>query len=350
MQVARTMKAAVLHAIGQPLTVEEVPLPECAADEVLVATRTCGICRTDLHIQDGLAYVPSLPHIPGHEPAGIIAAVGADVRGATLGERVVPHLFVSRRECTFTRRGQHAQALHTTGILGVTLPGGFAEYFVVPAANLIRLPDNVPFDIGGLTSCALITAVHASRQVRLEVGELAVVIGAGGIGLVLVQLLSAAGVRVVALSRSAESRRLAAAAGALETFALEEENLIERIGNLAGESCDGASAIFETVGTARTMALAAHAAARGGSIVVIGEEPEFPAIDTVTIAQRELRIIGSRNGGRQDAFDALDLVARGVLQPVVAAHFDLSEINEALALVRSRQAHGRVIVNITRSD
>src|SRR5580704_2776519 len=88
------MKAAVLKKIGSPLSVEEVPIPSIGADEVLIETRTCGICRTELHIQDGLAYVPSLPHIPGHEPAGIVAAVGANVRGFTPGQAVVPHLFV----------------------------------------------------------------------------------------------------------------------------------------------------------------------------------------------------------------------------------------------------------------
>jgi D-arabinose 1-dehydrogenase-like Zn-dependent alcohol dehydrogenase len=350
MPIASTMKAAVLDKIHEPLVIQDVPVPQFGFDEVLVATRTCGICRTDLHIQDGLAYVPSLPHIPGHEPAGVVAAVGANVHGIAVGDRVVQHLFVRRRECSFTRRGQHAQALHTTGILGVTLPGGFAEYFVVPAANVIPLPDEVPFDVGGLTSCALITAVHAYRQVHFEVGDLAFVVGTGGIGLVLVQLLVAAGVRVVGVSRSAESRRLATAAGATDAIPLDDPNLGQRAGELSGAAGDGAAVVFETVGTARTMALAAQVARRGGSIVVIGEEAEFPAIDTITIAQRELRIIGSRNGGRQDAFDALALVARGVLRPVVAAHFDLAEINEALALVRAGHAHGRVIVNITRNN
>jgi D-arabinose 1-dehydrogenase-like Zn-dependent alcohol dehydrogenase len=350
MPLARTMRAAVLREISQPLLIEDVPMPEFGADEVLVATRTCGICRTDLHIQDGLAYVPALPHIPGHEPAGVVAAVGANVRGVAVGDRVVPHLFVSHRECRYSRSGQHAQALHATGILGVTLPGGFAEYFALPAANVIPLPNEVPFDVGGLASCALVTAVHAYRQVHLGVGELAVVVGAGGIGLVLVQLLSASGVRVVGVSRSPDSLRLATAAGAVEAIALDDANLAARIRALAGESHDGAAAIFETVGNARTMALSARMAARGGSIVVIGEEPEFPAIDTITIAQRELRIIGSRNGGRQDAVDALDLVARGVLRPVIAARFDLTEINEALALLRGGQAHGRVIIQVARSD
>src|SRR5262245_58855018 len=95
------MKAAVLKKIGSPLSVEEVPTPSIGADEVLIETRTCGICRTDLHIQDGLAYVPGLPHIPGHEPAGVVVDMGRDVSGIRVGQRVVPHLFVRSAECRY---------------------------------------------------------------------------------------------------------------------------------------------------------------------------------------------------------------------------------------------------------
>ena len=81
------MKAAVLHEIGQPFRIEDVPVPEIGAEDVLIETRSCGICRTDLHIQDGLAYVPSLPHVPGHEPAGVVSAVGERVQGISVGDR-----------------------------------------------------------------------------------------------------------------------------------------------------------------------------------------------------------------------------------------------------------------------
>src|SRR5436190_2186947 len=129
------MRAAVLREIGKPLCIEDVLEPVLAPDEVLIQTRTCGICRTDLHIQDGLAYVPRLPHIPGHEPAGVVVAVGSDVAkmsGPNVGQAVVPHLFVLDRMCRYTRSGQQAQATHLRGIIGVSLPGGFAEYFKAP--------------------------------------------------------------------------------------------------------------------------------------------------------------------------------------------------------------------------
>jgi D-arabinose 1-dehydrogenase-like Zn-dependent alcohol dehydrogenase len=338
------MRAAVLKEIGKPLAVEEVPEPVLAPDEVLVATRTCGICRTDLHIQDGLAYVPRLPHIPGHEPAGVVAAVGDDVSELKVGQAVVPHLFVFDHDCCYTRAGQHAQATHLRGIIGVTLPGGFAEYFKAPARNLLPLPEGVPFDIGGLTSCAVITAVHAYRKAALGPLETAAVVGAGGIGLILVQLLRAAGVRPAAVDLSAARLEQARAAGAERTVLLDHPTAVEQVRASGGGGKEGVDCVFELVGRAATMAFAVAIAARGGRIVVIGEEAEFPAIDTIPLAQRELHIVGSRNGGLQDAVDALELLARGVLRPPVAGHFPLQRINEALSFVRSGQAQGRVII------
>jgi propanol-preferring alcohol dehydrogenase len=368
------MKAAVLHELGQPFTIEDVPMPLVGPDEVLVQTRTCGICRTDLHIQDGLAYVPALPHIPGHEPAGVVAEVGKEVTGVTVGQRVVPHLFVARAECRYTRAGQHAQATHLQGILGVTLAGGFAEYFKVPARNLLVLPPEVPFDAGGLASCAVITAVHAFRKAALQMGDTAVVQGAGGIGLILVQLLKAAGVRVVAVDSNEAGRQQALRAGAELALGpnpkseirnpkqiqmtkqekypgsdLENSDLdiVSDFGfRILDFSSGGVDAVFELVGRAATMQAAAGYVRRCGQIIVIGEEPEFPAIDTIHIAQKELRIYGSRNGGMQDAQDALELMARGVIRPVIAARFPLERFNEGLAHVRRGEAPGRVVVTI----
>ena len=341
------MKAAVLREIGQPLVVTDVPIPDIGELDVLVKVHTCGICRTDIHIQDGLAYVPALPHIPGHEPAGVIAKTGAGVKGFAVGQRVVPHLFVASGDCRFTRAGQHAQAQSLHGIIGVTLPGGFAEYVRVPARNLLALPNSVPFDIGGLTSCAVITAVHAFRKVDLGENNLAVVVGAGGIGLMLIQLLTGAGVRTIAVSRSAKSLELARQAGAVLALPIDAPETTRRIRDLARDDKDGADCVFEMVGLASTMKAAAEYVMRCGTILVVGEEPEFPAIDTIQIAQRELQIIGSRNGGLQDAQDAIDFLARRAIRPLIAAKFPLERINEALDVVRRGHAHGRVIVELS---
>lgn len=340
------MKAALLERVGEPLVVREVPIPEIGPGEVLVETRTCGLCRTDLHIQDGLAYIPSLPHIPGHEPAGVVAAVGESVSGLTVGQRVVPHLFMADRDCAFIRAGRHAQALHLTGIIGVTAPGGFAEYFKAPARNLLVLPDNVPFDAGGLTSCAVITAVHAYRRAGLQVNDSAVVLGAGGIGQILIQILVAAGVQTVAVSRSVESLKLAEGNRAALTVPLGAADAAQQVRAFAGSEYDGVQCVFDLVGTSQTMEAAASFVRRGGRIVVIGEEPEYPAIDTIQIAQRELEIIGSRNGSLQDASDSLAMMSAGIIRPPIAQRFHLEEINDALALLRSGRARGRIVITV----
>jgi propanol-preferring alcohol dehydrogenase len=340
------VKAAVLRAIGEPLIIADLPRPEVGPGEVLVQVHSCGICRTDLHIQDGLAYVPALPHVPGHEPAGIVVEVGPDVDSPSVGDRVVPHLFVRSAGCRYTRSGQDAQATHLKGILGVTLPGGFAEFLKVPAANTMTLPDEVPFEIGGLTTCAVVTAIHAFRKSELRSGDTAIVLGAGGIGLILVQLLKAAGIRVLALDREAASRTAALEAGANAARPIDETTT-DAARSFSGADGHGVDAVFELVGRTATMAVAASCARRGGTLIVIGEEAEPIGLDTIQIAQRELRIIGSRNGGMQDAFEAIEAMARGVVQPRIAATYPLDQINEAFARVRGGKACGRVVIRIS---
>ncbi|MBM3845431.1 MAG: zinc-binding dehydrogenase [Verrucomicrobia bacterium] len=338
------MKAAVLHAIRTPFRIEEVPVPTLGPDDVLVETHTCGICRTDLHIQDGLAYVPRLPHVPGHEPAGVVAAVGERVEGIRVGQRVVPHLFLTCGRCSYCRTGQDAQCSDLGGVLGVTAPGGFAAFFRSPARNLLPLPDKVSFEAGGLVSCAVITALHAFRRARVTANEVAVVLGAGGIGQILVQLLRSAGARVVVVSRSVASLDAVRQDGAALALALNAPDVIEQVRSF-GDG-EGAHCVFECVGVAATMKTAARMARCGGRIVVIGEEPEFPAIDTIQIAQRELEIIGSRNGSVQDAADCLALLASGVIRPPIARRLPLEELNDALALMRRGAVSGRIVIQL----
>jgi D-arabinose 1-dehydrogenase-like Zn-dependent alcohol dehydrogenase len=341
------MKAAVLREIGKPFVVEDVPRPVVGRDEVLIETKTCGICRTDIHIQDGLAYVPNLPHIPGHEPAGVVVEVGAAVTKLERGQRVVPHLFVRSGECCYSRAGHDAQALHLEGILGVTLPGAFAEYFKCPDRNLLTLPADVSFESGGLTSCAVITAVHAVGRSGLSQGDTAVVLGPGGIGVMLIQLLVYSGVRVAAVGIADESLHLAEGAGATLTVNSKKTVADEVVAELRKFSgSDGVTAVFELVGHAETMKLATQAVQRRGRVVVIGEEADALPINTIEIAQRELEIVGSRNGGRQDAIRALDFMAAGVIQPPIAARYSLDEFNTAMEAVRQGRVQGRVIVTM----
>lgn len=214
--------------------------------------------------------------------------------------------------------------------------------------NLLHLPESVSFEAGGLTSCAVITAVHAYRRARVRVGDAVVVLGTGGIGQILIQILKHAGARIVGISRSSQSLELAQAAGADLCLLFDDPALVPQVIEFADGT--GAACVFECVGVAASMKAAADVLMRGGQIVVIGEEPDFPAIDTIQIAQRELEIIGSRNGSKQDAVDALAWMAQGIVRPPIVKRLPLDEINAGLQLVRDGVAHGRVVITIRNGD
>ncbi|MEU1882982.1 alcohol dehydrogenase catalytic domain-containing protein [Streptosporangium sp. NPDC020072] len=352
--MSATMRAALLTRVGGPLEIREVPVPEIGPDEVLVRTLSSGVCRTDLHIQDGLAYVPGLPHIMGHEPAGVVVERGRDVSGVEIGEVVVPHLFVAERECRFTRAGADAQALHLRGIIGVTLPGGFAEYFAAPARNLLRVPEGLDPRIAGLSSCAVVTAVHAYRRGTVTPVRTAVVIGVGGIGQIVLQLLAGAGISAAAVDVRQENLALAVHNGAEYVVPASSADRVSALcawaGSRAGDEgpADGADLVIDLVGTSESMADAARYVRRRGRIVVVGEEPDLPGVSSTVLAQRELEIVGSRNGDRKDQHDALRLLAEGAITPALDEEYPLDHANEALARLRSGQARGRVL--ITHND
>lgn len=135
------MKAAVLRNIKGPLVFEDFPEPVIGRGEVLVQTRAVGICGTDLHILDGWGYVPDLPHVMGHEPAGTVAAIGEDVQGFKVGDRVVPNIFYACGNCLYCRAGRETLCLNLGGILGVMgHHGAYAQYFKIPGRQLFHLP------------------------------------------------------------------------------------------------------------------------------------------------------------------------------------------------------------------
>ena len=337
------MKAAVLEQTGQPLVIRDIAKPTLGEGEVLVQTKACGICGTDIHIRSGYGYVPPLPHVQGHEPAGVVVEVGPGVDNVKVNDRVVPHLFVCCHSCPYCHVGQHAQCVNLKGIIGGTIHGAFAEYFKAPASNLFVIPEGISFEQGALVACGVITAVHAVRRTEIGVNDCAVVIGVGGVGEPLVQLLKSLGVRVIAVNRTEAKLSVARQLGVERAINATDPDAINTIKTFADGL--GAHAVFDCVGRSATMKLAADCCRSGGQIIVIGEEPDFPEVDTTQIAQRELRIIGSRNGGMQDLTDALNWISQGVIQPRVAARFTLDQANDALDCLAGGKTDGKVIIS-----
>ncbi|MDR5694560.1 MAG: alcohol dehydrogenase catalytic domain-containing protein [Armatimonadota bacterium] len=346
------MRAMVVERYGEPLRLAEVPVPEPGPGEVLVKVIACGVCRSDLKIVEGhMPFSPTLPlpHVPGHEICGEVAACGA---GTTLplGQRVVVHNYWSCGRCRFCLMGEETLCDHLRGWVGFTSPGGFQEYLVVPEAHALPLPPAIDPEGAGVLSCAVGTSYHALvSQARVQPGETVVILGVGGVGLHAVQVARVTGAKVIAVD--VEEARLAAARdlGAMEALRAggEAEKAVQEI-----TSGIGADIVVDCVGTAQTFAPAIAMVRKGGRIVVVGYTTDsrgYPSLPTDLVALRQLSILGSRYVPRVELERVIDLAGRGLIRPVVSEVLDLSRANDALDLVRRDRVVGRVVLRIGQS-
>ena len=315
------MKALVLEDYKR-FAYEDVPTPQPGPGDVLVAVRACGICGSDVHGMDGSTGRRRPPIIMGHEASGVIAALGAGVTAWKPDDRVTFDSTIYCGECEFCRRGQ-INLCDRRRVLGVSCEeyrqhGAFAEFVTVPQHVLYRLPDGVPFESAALVEPFAI-ALHAVRRVPAGPRDAAVIVGAGMIGLALVQTARQTVCNQIIVVDVAQDRLdLAKKLGATHIINPSKNNAAEAILELTGNR--GADVAFEAVGVTVTVDLALRCVAKGGSVVLVGNvapKVEFPLQIAVT---RELTIYGSC-ASRGEYPDCLELLAGGKLQaaPLISA-------------------------------
>src|SRR5579885_3420971 len=233
----RKMRALLLSQYGQLETVD-VPMPRPGPEDVLVRVEACGICGSDVHGMDGSTGRRIPPIVMGHEAAGEIDELGADVTGWKEGERVTFDSTVYCGKCWHCRRGE-VNLCDNRRVLGVSCSdyrrdGAFAEYVAVPQHILYRLPAKLSFDQAAMVE-AVSVAAHAVQRAALPAGASAVVVGSGMIGLLVVQVLRAAGCRLVVAVDLDESRlRLAKKLGATEVLAAADPTVADKVRGLTG--------------------------------------------------------------------------------------------------------------------
>ena len=321
------MKALVLKQYKQ-FAYEEVPNPTAGPAEVLVGVKACGICGSDVHGMDGSTGRRRPPIIMGHEAAGVIAEVGSGVRGWTVGDRVTFDSTIYCGQCAYCRRGMINLCDHRR-VLGVSCEdyrqaGAFAEYVAVPQHILYRLPDGLAFEHAALVEPFSI-ALHAVRRAPPTLNDSVVVVGAGMIGLALVQALSQTGCgRLIAVDVAPDRLALATQFGATHTINPAAEDALAAI--LSQTEGRGADLAFEAVGVAATVNLTLRCLRKGGTATLVGNvtpTTDFPLQAAVT---RELTIYGScASQGEYPA--CLGMMARGALRPapLISAPAPLSE-------------------------
>ncbi|WP_341924606.1 alcohol dehydrogenase catalytic domain-containing protein [Nocardioides psychrotolerans] len=308
------MRAVVLDQFRGPVSVRDVPEPVAPDGGVVVRVHATGLCRSDWHAWAGHDSGVALPHVPGHELAGVVASVGAGVTGWQVGDRVTAPFVCGCGVCSWCRAGD-AQVCPDQTQPGFTHWGSFAELVVLHAAdhNLVAIPDGVDDAAAASLGCRFATSYRAlTARARVQPGEWVTVVGAGGVGLSAVMIAVAAGARVVAVDRSAAALALATRLGAEHVVLADEGVVPDRVRELT----DGGSHVaLDAVGTASTLADSVLSLRRRGRHVQVGLLASAPVVPMDRVIAWELDLLGSHGMAAADYPAMLALVASGALDP-----------------------------------
>lgn len=321
------MKAMLLTEYKN-LTVTEFPMPEISANDVLVQVRACGICGSDIHGYDGSTGRRIPPLVMGHEAAGVITEIGSQVTSFRVGDRVTFDSTVSCGHCFFCRRGD-INLCDNRMVLGVSCGeyrrhGAFAEYVSVPQHICYLLPEELPFEHAAMIEAVSI-AVHAANRTPVSLGDTAVVVGSGMIGLLVIQAMRLAGCgRIIAVDLAEDRLEKAKELGAdigLKGDAVDVPAEVRKL-----TSGRGADVVLEVVGIASTVNMAIACARKGGSVTLVGNLSPKVEMPLQAIVTRELTIHGTC-GSRGEYPACIELLQRRAIRvdPLITATISLND-------------------------
>ncbi|MEL7301856.1 MAG: alcohol dehydrogenase catalytic domain-containing protein [Pseudomonadota bacterium] len=342
------MKALVMHELSGPLTLEDVADPACPADGVVIEVTACGVCRSDHHSWSGGDPV-MLPHIMGHEFAGVVGEVGPDCALKT-GQRVTAPFILSCGDCPDCRAGRPT-ICDTQYCPGFHGPGAFAERLAIRAAdfNAVPLPDAIPFDVAAAMGCRVTTAWRALvDRAALQPGEWIAVHGCGGVGLCALLIARALGARTIGIDPSPEARALAKSLGAEITLDAGQ------VGELLEITGGGAHVALDALGITATFDASLRSLRKLGRHVQIGmptgPHATVPLPLLELVYARQLSIHGMRGLGAASFPPLLKLIEEGRLDlgPLIVDHIALTDVE---GIFHAMTAHATAGINVvTRFD
>ena len=336
------MKAAVVRAFGQPLVIEDVPIPVPGPGQVVVKVETSGLCHTDIHAAHGDWPVkPTLPFIPGHEGVGLVARVGPGVTRLNEGDRVaVPWLGWACGACEACASGWETLC-STASYTGYLVDGGFAEYVLADAKFAARVPDAVdPLDAAPLT-CAGVTTYKAVKVSGARSSDLVAIYGIGGLGHLAMQYAQIAGATVAAVDVFGYKLDVAKDLGAAYTFNSAEDDPVQRITELGG-----ADAAIVLAASPRACEQAFASLKPNGTLVLVAlpkdNEMRLPIFETVL---RGITVVGSLVGTRVDLAETFELHADGRTR-IVRESRELGQVNESIQQVERGEIDARLVFDL----
>ena len=340
--MAAMMKAAVVQAFGEPLAMQEVPMPEVGPGKVLVKVAASGVCHTDLHAADGDWPVkPSPPFIPGHEGVGEVAAVGSGVTNVKEGDRVgVPWLHTACGHCVHCVGGWETLCDGQQNT-GYSVNGGFAEYVLADPNYVGHLPDSLAFEPAAPVLCAGVTVYKGLKETDTKPGDTVVISGIGGLGHMAVQYAKAMGLHVIAVDIAEDKLRLAREMGADMTVNAAEQDPVKEV----QAACGGAQGVLVTAVSRTAFAQAVGMLGKHGTMALVGLPPGTFDLDIFDTVLSRKTIRGSIVGTRLDLTEALAFAAEGKVTPHYTTD-SLDNINGIFDKMRAGKIDGRIVMTI----
>jgi NADPH:quinone reductase-like Zn-dependent oxidoreductase len=344
-----TMKAICIYEYGglDKLTYADLPIPGIGPRDALIRVHATGVNAFDIMVREG-RYKPNkgrFPHIFGEDIAGEIAALGAEVvEPLELGQRVVIYAAVGCGWCEQCLAGEVNACAINYQYFGAHLPGGYAEYVRVPAANVVPLPDNVSFEQGAAFVVTFLTAWHMLiTRANLRPGETVLIQAAGaGVSIAGIQIAKLVGARVIATASTDQKLARARELGADETVNYKEKDFQAEVMRLTDKR--GVDVVFEHVG-GDVWDPSVRSLTRGGRLVTCGGTASYDISTNVAyIFHKQLSILGSNHGTKRELETMMPLLRAGKLRPVVDSVYPLREARRAHEQLEARRQFGRVVL------
>jgi NADPH:quinone reductase-like Zn-dependent oxidoreductase len=342
------VKAVIFSEHGSPevLRYTDVPEPAIGATEVLVRVRACALNHLDIWVRRGLPGMSiPLPHIGGSDISGDVAKVGALVTHVKPGDKVLLAPGISCENCPACFAGNDSQCRQYT-LFGYGVDGGYAEYVKSPGVNVIAMPPALSYEQAAAIPLVFLTAWHMLiTRAALKPAETVLVLGAGsGVGSAAIQIAKVAGARVIATAGSQEKLAKAKELGANDLIDHSKQDISAEVKRFTSRR--GVDVVFEHVGQA-TWEHSIRSLAVGGRLVTCGATTGYEGkIDLRYLFSRQLSILGSYMGGKSELCSVLELVARGLVKPVIDTVMPLAQAAQAQKRLESREQFGKIVLRV----
>jgi len=348
---AFVMKAAVIYEHGELncLRVEEIPNPRADKDEVILDVRSAGLNHLDIWVRKGRSGLEvAMPHVLGSDAAGVVIAVGANVKNVNTGDKVVLNPGLSCGACEFCNRGEQSRC-SSFGIVGMSQPGTFAEQVAVPARNVYHKPEYMNFDEAGAFVLSYLTAWRMlMTRACLKTGKTVLIHGiGGGVALAALQLAKLAGAEIIATSSSDKKLARAAKIGANHIINYKAvEDISQCVRDIT--SGRGVDIIIDTVGAA-TWPIDFSAVRRGGKIVLCGATSGSEVSTNLQMLYwNQLTILGSTMGSDEDFRQMLKAITTAKLKPIIDSVISLENAREAMDKMETGEQFGKIVLRVSQ--